>query len=80
QLQIQQMQVVQSSLMSGEDPDRRVFTNTVAISEQGAQLVLERVESFRRALRAIVQQDQSPQSRVLQISLSLIPLLKKASR
>lgn len=80
QLQIQQMQVVQTSLMSGDDPDRRVFTNTVAISTESAQLVLERVESFRRALRAIVQQDQAPQERVLQISLSLIPLLKKVSR
>lgn len=80
QLQIQQMQVVQTALMSGDDPDRRVFTNTVAISNEGAELILERVESFRRALRAIVQQDPSPQERVLQISLSLIPLLKKASR
>ncbi|MBK9579398.1 MAG: TIGR02147 family protein [Fibrobacteres bacterium] len=80
QLQIQQMQVVQAALMSGDDPDRRVFTNTVAISAEGADLILERVESFRRALRSIVQQDPAPQERVLQISLSLIPLLKKASR
>lgn len=80
QLQIQQMQVVQTSLMSGDDPDRRVFTNTVAISAEGAELILERVETFRRALRAIVQQDPAPQERVLQISISLIPLLKKVSR
>ncbi len=80
QLQIQQMELVQSSLMTGDDPDRRVFTNTIAISSEGSALILERMESFRRALRAIIQQDPAPVDRVLQIGLSLIPLTKKASR
>jgi len=80
QLQIQQMQLVQTSLLSGDDPDRRVFTNTIAISGEGAALILERVETFRRALRAIIQQDPAPQDRVLQVALSLIPLTKRHSR
>jgi len=79
QLQIQQLGVVQASLMAGEDADRRVFSNTVSISSSSAELVLERVENFRRAVRSIVQQDPDPQDRVLQITLSLVPLAKKAS-
>jgi uncharacterized protein (TIGR02147 family) len=80
QLQIQQMGVVQTALLSGDDPDRRVFTNTVAISAEGTELVLERVESLRRALRSIVHQDSGPQDRVLQIAVSLVPLARKVSR
>jgi uncharacterized protein (TIGR02147 family) len=80
QLQIQQMELVQTSLLAGNDPARRVFTNTVAISAEGEALVLERVDMFRRAVRAIVQQDPAPQDRVLQVALSLIPLTKRHSR
>lgn len=79
QLQIQQLGIVQTALMAGDDPDRRVFTNTVSISAEGAAMVLDRVENFRRALRAIVQQDPGSQDRVLQISLSLVPLARKAT-
>lgn len=79
QLQIQQLGIVQTALMTGDDPDRRVFTNTVSISAEGAAMILERVENFRRALRALVQQDPGPQDRVLQVSLSLVPLARKAS-
>lgn len=79
QLQIQQLGVVQSSLMAGDDPDRRVFTNTVSISESGAVLLLERADNFRRAVATIVQQDPDPLDRVLQITLSLVPVARKAS-
>lgn len=81
QLQIQQLGIVQTALMAGDDPERRVFTNTVSISAEGAAMVLDRVENFRRALRALVQQDPGPQDRVLQVSLSLVPLAiaRKAS-
>lgn len=80
QLQIQQMEVVQTALLSGDDPDRHVSTNIVAVSAEGAELIRERVDNFRRALRSIVQNDPSPQDRVLQIALSLVPLSKKVSR
>lgn len=80
QLQIQQMEVVQTALLSGDDPDRHVSTNIVAVSAEGAELIRERVDNFRRALRSIVQNDPSPQDRVLQVALSLVPLSKKVSR
>lgn len=79
QLQIQQLGVVQTSLMAGDDADRRVFTNTVSISESGAALLLERADNFRRAVATIVQQDPDPLDRVLQITLSLVPVARKAS-
>jgi len=74
QLQIQQMGVVQSSLLAGDDPHRRVVTNTVSLSAEAAALLLERVDNFRRSVAAIVQQDPDPADRVLQITLSLVPL------
>lgn len=79
QLQIQQLGVVQTSLLAGDDPDRRVFTNTVSISSEGAALLLDRVDNFRRAVDAIVERDPDPLDRVLQVTLSLVPLARKAS-
>jgi len=76
QLQIQQMGLVQSALLSGDDPGRSVFTNTVAVSQEARELLLERAEAFRRAVRSIVQNDPSPTDQVLQIALSLLPLSK----
>jgi uncharacterized protein (TIGR02147 family) len=76
QLQIQQMGLVQSALLAGDDPGRSVFTNTVAVSREARELLLERAEAFRRAVRAIVQNDPSPSDQVLQIALSLLPLSK----
>jgi len=79
QLQIQQLGVVQSSLLAGDDPDRRVFTNTVSISAGGAALLAERADNFRRAVDAIVERDPDPLDRVLQVTISLVPLARKAS-
>ena len=80
QLQMQQMQLVQDALLAGDDSDRRVFTNTIAISSEGRELVLERIEIFRRSLRSIIHQDTGEPDQVLQVALSMIPLAKKVAR
>ena len=79
QLQIQQLELAQRSLLMPPSDDRRTFTNTVSVSESGWDMILQRIERFREELRSIVHRDPDPANRVAQFTLSFIPLSRKTS-
>lgn len=79
QLQIQQLELAQRSLLAPPDPERRIFTNTVSVSQDGWDMILQRLERFREEVRSIVHRDPEPPIRVAQVTLTLLPLSKKAT-
>ena len=79
QLQIQQLELAQRSLLAPPDPERKVFTNTVSVSQDAWDMILQRLERFREEVRSIVHRDPEPPVRVAQVTLTLLPLSKKAS-
>lgn len=79
QLQIQQLELAQRSLLSAPSPDRRTFTNTLSVSETGWEMILNRIERFREEIRSIVHRDPDPAHRVAQFTLSFIPLSRKSA-
>jgi len=79
QLQIQQLELAQRSLLGPPESDRRTFTNTISVSAQGWEMILQRLERFRDEVRSIVHRDADPPERVAQITMTLLPLSRKAS-
>jgi len=79
QLQIQQLELAQRSLLVPPDPDRRIFTNTISVSHEGWDMILQRLERFREEVRSIVHRDPEPAGRVAQITMTLLPLSRKVT-
>jgi len=79
QLQIQQLELAQRSLLVPPDPDRRIFTNTISVSHDGWEMILLRLERFREEVRSIVHRDPEPAARVAQITMTLLPLSRKVA-
>ena len=79
QLQIQQLELAQCSLLMPPSPDRRTFSNTISVSDSSWEMILQRIERFREELRSIVHRDPDPANRVAQFTLSFIPLSRKAT-
>lgn len=79
QLQIQQLELAQRSLLAPPDSDRRIFTNTISVSAAGWEMILNRIERFREEVRSIVHRDPDPAHRVAQITMTLLPLSRKAT-
>ncbi|MEN9308192.1 MAG: hypothetical protein RL173_2124 [Fibrobacterota bacterium] len=79
QLQIQQLELAQCSLLMPPSPDRRTFSNTISVSDSSWEMILQRIERFREELRSIVHRDPDTPNRVAQFTLSFIPLTRKAT-
>lgn len=79
QLQIQQLELAQRSLLLPPSVDRRTFSNTISVSDAGWEMILQRIERFREELRSIVHRDPDSPNRVAQFTLSFIPLTRKAT-
>lgn len=79
QLQIQQLELAQRSLLGPSNPDRHVFTNTISVSRSGWDMILQRLDRFRDEVRSIVHKDPDPLDRVAQITLTLLPVSRKVS-
>lgn len=76
-LQIEQLDLVRTSLLRRKAPRRMVATNIVSVSADGFRHLLERMEKTRSELRSIVHKDSLPAERVCQVVLALVPLTEE---
>jgi uncharacterized protein (TIGR02147 family) len=77
QFQVQSLEAALRAFLSGNKQPHRVMTKTISISEQGYKRIERHLDKFNSEIRSIVHKDEQQADRVYQLTITLVPHLRK---